>query len=127
MYMRRFKLLKDLPWAKAGSVWHLYKGRYGEEMLIETSNQFKIMGKVPYTIKTIDDWFMEIESDQPVNGEPYYYVNGMFGVNKRFWAGTEQDILCYRKANYFKSREAANKVYGKVMESIVEFRSEVAD
>nr|DAS13953.1 MAG TPA: hypothetical protein [Caudoviricetes sp.] len=113
--MKRYKLLKDLPFAKAGTLFtrNTFKSKDGlsdydyleTSMLLDGDQDETCFGlKRNYFINNFDEWFEEIKEPKK-----YYYILDIWGVyNEKYEV---ESLLKNRKeiGNYFKTEEEAEE------------------
>lgn len=113
--MKRYKLLKDLPFAKAGTLFtrNTFKSKDGlsdydyleTSMLLDGDQDETCFGlKRNYFINNFDEWFEEIKEPKK-----YYYILDIWGVyNEKYEV---ESLLKNRKeiGNYFETEEEAEK------------------
>ena len=114
--MKRYKLLKDLPFAKAGDI---FKGEleYGTTVLFPEDYENYKHKLSSDEFWDFDEWFEEIKEPKK-----YYYILDIWGVyNEKYEV---ESLLKNRKeiGNYFETREEAEKYleYLKAKEVIKE-------
>lgn len=117
MSERKFKLLKDLPFVKAGTI---YKSKYESNYYPDTLDIDYLTGKeiekLSFTHLAIErllgDWFEEVKEDDgrytPVKGEKYYEIN-ISGVMSSIWDGSYVDMEIYNQFNLFPTPELAKE------------------
>ena len=116
--MKRYKLLKDLPFAKAGKILEIYRSDDKKWLHIFDENREEIYQlKIGYNVvETHNEWFKEIKGL-----EEYFYITTdgfvYFAVK-----GRDEELENNRKAigNYFETEEEAEKylAYLKAKETI---------
>ena len=104
--MKTYKLLKDLPFAKAGDEFGLYRGD-DRSMILAQKEWDKHMYEIDISdIENFDEWFEEV-------GEPEwaYYINAFGGVVDSVRVANLPGVRANLKStgNYFKTREEAEK------------------
>lgn len=92
----KYKLLKDLPFAKAGEVFErvTYKSKDGEDEVLFTIDY-------NYFLDNFDEWFEKIEEPTtsvrrtPKMGEAYFYVDEYGNVEREIWDndGVDNELL----------------------------------
>ena len=116
--MKKYKLLKDLPFAEEGAIFREWTGeRSGKEekALVNTNNLTTTLWVED--IENFDEWFEEV-------GEPewVYYINAFGGVVDNVRVANLPGVRARLKStgNYFKTQEEAEKYleYLKVKEVI---------
>nr|DAN77343.1 MAG TPA: hypothetical protein [Bacteriophage sp.] len=115
--MKRYKLLKDLPFAKAGALFtrNTFKSKDGlsdydyleTSILLDGNQDETVFGiKRNYFINNFDDWFEEV-------GEPewVYYINEFGGDVNSVRVADIPRIRANLKStgNYFETKEEAEK------------------
>ena len=105
--MKRYKLLKDLPFAEEGAIFREWTGeRRGKEekALVNTNNLTTTLWVED--IENFDEWFEEV-------GEPewVYYINAFGGVVDNVRVANLPGVRARLKStgNYFKTQEEAEK------------------
>lgn len=103
--MKRYRLLKDLPFAKAGAIFKEWTGeRRGKEekVLVNTNNLTTTLWAGD--IENFNEWFEEV-------GEPewVYYINAFGGVVDNVRVADLPGVRASLKStgNYFKTKEEA--------------------
>lgn len=103
--MKRYRLLKDLPFAKAGAIFKEWTGeRSGKEekVLVNTNNLTTTLWAGD--IENFNEWFEEV-------GEPewVYYINAFGGVVDNVRVADLPGVRASLKStgNYFKTKEEA--------------------
>ena len=105
--MKRYKLLKDLPFAKAGKVLEIYHSDDKKWLHIFDENREEIYQlKIGYNVvETHNEWFKEIK-----DSEEYFYITTDGAV---YFAikGRDEELENDRKSigNYFETEEEAKK------------------
>ena len=92
----KYKLLKDLPFAKAGEVFErvTYKSKDGEDEVLFTIDY-------NYFLDNFDEWFEKIEEPTtsvrrtPKMGEAYFYVDEYGNVEREIWDndGVDNELM----------------------------------
>ncbi|MFC2754774.1 MAG: hypothetical protein ACFN24_02695 [Candidatus Nanogingivalis sp.] len=105
--MKKYKLLKDLPFAEEGAIFREWTGeRRGKEekALVNTNNLTTTLWVED--IENFDEWFEEV-------GEPewVYYINAFGGVVDDVRVANLPGVRVRLKStgNYFKTQEEAEK------------------
>ena len=100
--MKRYRLLKDLPYIEAGAVFVRKTMEDSVEIIALESPDDERPGLIVDKIIDFDEWFVEIEI--------YFYITA---YNVVCWdtIGANEELEDNRKAvgNYFKTREQAEK------------------
>lgn len=103
--MKRYKLLKDLPFAKAGEI---FKEMHDDEAIVLAPENWDQHRQSIYIdeIENLDEWFEEV-------GEPewVYYINEFGGDVNSVRVADIPGVRANLKStgNYFKTREEAEK------------------
>ena len=108
--MKRYKLLKDLPFVKAGEILEIYHSDDKKYLHIFNENKEEIYQlKIGYNVaETHNEWFKEIKES-----EEYFYITTdgfvYFAIK-----GKDKELEINRKAigNYFETKEEAKKYLG---------------
>ena len=123
--MKRYKLLKDLPYAKAGEVFervtHKSEDSLSDYDYLEIKKRVKdgedevnFGIKYNYFLNNFDEWFEEIEEPtdsihwKPKNGEKYW-TPGAADIYSHIWRGDELDIGCYESGEVFRTEEGCKR------------------
>lgn len=101
--MKRYKLLKDLPFAKAGEIFEINRGGINDYITLyrneEQIHQFKVGDNIS---EMFDEWFKEVRE--------YFYIDskGDIEYSKSKW---DEEVIEPRKliGNYFETKEKAEK------------------
>ena len=102
--MKKYKLLKDLPFAKAGEEFQLHRGGISDYITLyrneEQIYQFKVGEDVS---EMFDEWFKEVKEL-----ERYYFIGGLGYIGSDTVDGLTEK---YRQelCNYFETQEEAEK------------------
>lgn len=101
--MKRYELLKDLPFAKAGETFGLHRGRIKDCITLFKGNEEVYTIKVGENVSEMfDEWFEEVRE--------YFYIdsNGDIEYSKNEW---NEEFVEHHKliGNYFETREKAEK------------------
>lgn len=104
--MKRYKLLKDLPFAKAGEEFGLHRGGIKDCITLfkdgEQVYQFKVGENVS---EMFDEWFEEVEELKK-----YYYIGSMGHVESAEYKGWELSVrLRKMMGNYFETYEETER------------------
>lgn len=103
---KKYRLLKDLPFAKAGAIFKEWTGeRSGKEekALINTNNLTTTLWVGD--IEIFDEWFEETEELKK-----YYYIGSMGHVESAEYKGWELSLKLRKSiGNYFETEEEAEK------------------
>ena len=101
--MKRYELLKDLPFAKAGETFGLHRGGIKDCITLFKGNEEVYTIKVGENVSEMfDEWFEEVRE--------YFYIdsNGDIEYSKNEW---NEEFVEHHKliGNYFETREEAEK------------------
>lgn len=101
--MKRYKLLKDLPFAKAGETFGLHRGGIKDCITLFKGNEEVYIIKVGENVSEMfNEWFEEIRE--------YFYIDskGDIEYSKNEW---NEDVVEDHKliGNYFETKEEAEK------------------
>ena len=112
--MKKYKLLKDLPFAKAGEEFSLHRGGIRDCITLykndEEIYQFKVGENVS---EMFDEWFEEIVGR-------FYYVDEKGIISTVFEDYRHTDIhLRQEIGNYFKTKEEAEKYLGYLKAKVI--------
>ena len=128
--MKRYKLLKDLPYAKAGEVFerntHKSKDGLSDYDYLEIKKRVKVgedevsFGiKYNYFLDNFDKWFEEIPNPtdsihwKPECGEEYWIVNSYGLIVKRIWSDSNEDINMYKLGIVHPTEEKCEKAHDR--------------
>ena len=124
--MRLYKLLKDTPTIKAGTIFREVVSDFdGARELAritpigaKTSPQFTIQD-----IDNFDEWFEEIKG--PVDGIHWkpkigdrYWTSGNTSVYSQVWRDDEFDRTCYELGKVYKTKEECEKAYKRELAKV---------
>lgn len=116
--MKRYKLLKDLPFAKAGAIFKEWTGeRSGKEekVLVNTNNLTTTLWAGD--IEAFNEWFEEVKEPELPKEFFYVLINKIASVNYLTYSFDEETRQEYRNIvekhksvdNYFETEEEAEK------------------
>lgn len=116
--MKRYKLLKDLPFAKAGEVFQEWLGarnQKGERALFSKNHTDTNLW--PNDIENFDEWFEEVKEPELPKEFFYVLINKIASVNYLTFSFDEETRQEYRNIvekhksvdNYFETEEEAKK------------------
>lgn len=115
--MKRYKLLKDTPNLKAGTVFE--EGVYdlsGDKFLDNKELGYRIMIE---SINNFDDWFEEIPEEYKRQraklGEKYYYVDDLGRIFENFDYRSPEDNYHYNTSNYSIAEEGSRAYKNKLI------------
>lgn len=120
--MKRYKLLKDLPYARAGEVFerntHKNKDGLSDYDYLEIKKRVKVgEDEVRFGIKynhfldNFDEWFEEIQGPtdsihwKPVIGEEYWSFHSDGGISHNFCTGCYWDTARYKMGRTYRTKE----------------------
>ena len=120
--MKRYKLLKDLPYARAGEVFerntHKSKDGLSDYDYLEIKKRVKVgEDEVRFGIKynhfldNFDEWFEEIQGPtdsihwKPVIGEEYWSCHSDGGISHNFCTGCYWDTARYKMGRTYRTKE----------------------
>ena len=102
--VKKYRLLKDLPFAKAGAIfqeWTAKRNEKEEKALVNADNLTTTLWSKD--IDNFDDWFEEIQELKK-----YYYIGSMGHVESAEYKGWEVSLKLRKSiGNYFETREEA--------------------
>lgn len=118
----KYKLLKDLPFAKAGEVFErvTYKSKdglsdydYFKTSKREKDGEDEVLFTIDYNyfLDNFDEWFEKIEEPldsihwEPDFGEEYWYVNYIGNVVCRVWEDAGVDFWLLESGNIYRTEE----------------------
>ena len=107
--MKRYKLLKDLPFAKAGEELYLKFSEDSEFFLVYKGTDKAYTTELnPEFIDNFDEWFEEIkEAEKP---KKYFYIGSMGHVESAEYKGWELSVrLRKMMGNYFETYEETER------------------
>ena len=102
--MKKYKLLKDLPFAKAGEIFEINRGEIDDCITLyrneEQIHQFKVGNNAS---EMFDEWFEEVKESKR-----YYFIGGLGYIGSDTVDGLTEK---YRQelCNYFETQEEAEK------------------
>ena len=118
--MKTYKLLKDLPFAKAGDEFGLYRGD-DRSMILAQKEWDKHMYEIDISdIENFDEWFEEVKEIKKIDlAEHFFIILGgrvdiIKFINYTYSDETEQEYIkkkeeCKSVGNCFETREEAEK------------------
>ena len=124
----KYKLLKDLPFAKAGEVFErvTYKSKdglsdydYFKTSKREKDGEDEVLFTIDYNyfLDNFDEWFEKIEEPldsihwEPDFGEEYWYVNYIGDVVCRVWEDAGVDFWLLESGNIYRTKEECEKAH----------------
>ena len=114
--MKRYKLLKDTPCAKAGTVFEEGIDDFGIKVLA-TNEEFHYQVTVN-NVNNFDDWFEEIPKNKrwrAENGRGYYFVNCCGEINNYKECGDKIDNYLYAIGNYSQTDKGLEAYKAKLI------------
>ena len=112
--MKRYKLKKDAPCAKAGIVFEERVDEFDGKILINEEFKYKI---IVDCVDNFDDWFEEIPEYKRWRGErgdSYYFIDDEGAIRHEIDTNDGMDNYRYNIGNYFKT-EAEAESYKKYL------------
>ena len=115
--MKKYKLLKDLPFAKAGDEFGFYRGD-DRSMILTQKEWNKHMYEIDISdIENFDEWFEEIKDPESPKEFFYVLINRIASVSYLAFSFDEETKQEYRNIvekhksvdNYFETKEEAEK------------------
>ena len=116
--MKRYKLLKDLPFAKAGEIFGLHRGGIKDCITLFKGDEEVYTIKVGENVSEMfDEWFEEVEEPE-LPKEFFYIIRGKISKVEYFTFSLNEDtkqeyrnIIEEEKSvgNYFETKEEAEK------------------
>lgn len=98
--MKRFKLLKDAPCTKAGTVFEENVDRFNQKILVNKEFQYMV---IVDKVNNFDEWFEEVsEYKRPrvKYEEEYYYIDDWGDINTSYETGDNIDDYRYSIGDY---------------------------
>lgn len=117
--MKRYKLLKDLPTVKAGTIFQEIVREVDDSRALkeyETTNKDSILIS---EINNFDEWFEEIKEPtdsihwEPLPGDIYWYLSNTGVVLKKKWMSSPDDIMRYVIGNTYRTEKECDKAYNR--------------
>ncbi len=110
--MKKYKLKKDLPYAKAGDVFEV--NRIGN-VSVPDDNGFSV-----YTPKELPDFFEEVDGRwKPEVDEEYWFLTPSGDVDVYLWRNDKIDHGFYKFGNCFKTEKQAKAAAKGVKEYLL--------
>ena len=118
--MKRYKLLRDLPYFKAGTIFTNYKGNWKNEN-----------GWLPESMSELfNTWHENSDFFEPIDDKPTRWraqVNGLYWYAHGDWleasytndSGSDTHDARYEGGNYFQTKEQAQAVADAIKELLV--------
>lgn len=103
---KKYRLLKDLPFAKAGAIFEEWTGERNETPEKTLVNKNNITTNLWINdVENFDEWFEEIQELKK-----YYYIGSMGHVESAEYKGWEVSLKLRKSIdNYFETKEEAEK------------------
>lgn len=117
--MKRYKLLKDLPTVKAGTIFQEIVREVDDSRALkeyETTSKDSILIS---EINNFDEWFEEIKEPtdsihwEPLPGDIYWYLSNTGVVLKKKWMSSPDDIMRYVIGNTYRTEKECDKAYDR--------------
>ena len=110
--MKRYKLLKDTPTVKAGTIFEEESDSYNGKKLVEVVPDWCLIRPwlAVSDIDNFDEWFEEIKEPKKWRaeyGKKYWYLDDCGVVLSNEEWGDDTDDFRYRIGNYFKTEAEA--------------------
>lgn len=109
--MKRFKLLKDAPCTKAGTVFEENVDRFNQKILVNKEFQYMV---IVDKVNNFDEWFEEVsEYKRPrvKYEEEYYYIDDWGDIDTSYETGDNIDDYRYSIGDYgITSGELAEEI-----------------
>ena len=114
--MKRYKLLKDLPGLKKGTILSEGKPIFGTRTLI-TKND---VGHIFISNNLSEELFEEIQEEptdsihwEPLPGDTYWYLSNTGVVLKKQWMSSPDDIMRHVIGNTYRTEKECDKAYSR--------------
>lgn len=133
--MKRYKLLKDLPYAKAGEVFE--RTTHKSEDGLSDYDYLEIRKRVSvgedethfgiqynYFLDNFNEWFEEIQEPtdsihwRPRIGDRYWFYFSDGGIRSRFWDNEHEDIGRYELGRTYRTEEECKKAYDRELAEV---------
>lgn len=124
--MKKYRLLKDLPWCKAGVI--AYK---------ESERHKYCIGEVLYVpdeyVQDKPEWFEEVEEEdyrwKPDMGEDYFYINfgAKRGIDVSSWDGHPFDRAMFDNYFMFRTEEQAREAMRRIKPMLKAYHKEIVE
>lgn len=113
----KYKLLKDLPWAKAGTTCKGFCDDFST-YYINIPNE----GSFGFPEATFSDWFEEVDERWKPKQSEYYYFIAANSIECVKWCDMHQgDKALYEAGNCFRTRELAEQAAEQIKALLKEF------
>lgn len=127
----KYRLKKDLPWAKAGTIVESDKGKSAHNVIISyscTAKWGRDAGKkvwhawYPYMYESWSDWFEEVDERWKPEKDCIYYTVGKDGaLSYDRWDNYPLNEERYNFGNCFRTRELAERAAEEIKALLKEF------
>ena len=110
--MKQYRLLKDLPGLKKGTILSEGKSLFGARILITKNNS---VGTIFISNDLTEDLFEEIKEPtdsihwEPLPGDIYWYLSNTGFVLKKQWMSSPDDIMRYAIGNTYRTEKECRK------------------
>ena len=114
--MKRYKLLKDLPGLKKGTILSEGKSLFGARTLIIKNDG---VGPIFISNYLTEDLFEEIKEPtdsihwEPLPGDIYWYLSNTGVVLKKQWMSSPDDIMRHAIGNTYRTEKECDKAYSR--------------
>ena len=129
-YQVFYRLLKDLPWAKAGTVYigvgNQNKPQYYAPVAITTRDELLILARHVLN----PEWFAPVdERYKPDEEDSYWYVKTGGDINETEYRpnGSASHLARYKRGNCFRTEEQAQEAAERIKETLIEFHKEISE
>lgn len=120
--MKKYKLLKDLPFVKAGSILTEQEGHNDRPCLCKDEDDMGIIvnsGKYEKMKEAgiFYEWFEEIEESrvwEPRRGDKYWYIDECGSVDIYVYDGDDTDQMILELGNCFRTQKDAEQAVEKL-------------
>lgn len=126
----KYKLLKDLPFAKAGEMVEVTSVGYavvdeGGLRVTEVESKKVELGKYECSLPkdaNVSEWLEEVDERwKPGMFKTYFYFDSVGDVHVTDWANCSVDEARYKSGNCFRTREKAQRAAEEVKKTLQEF------
>ena len=114
--MKQYRLLKDLPGLKKGTILSEGKPIFGTRTLI-TKND---VGHIFISNNLSEEFFEEIQEEptdsiywEPLPGDIYWYLSNTGVVLKKQWMSSPDDIMRHVIGNTYRTEKECDKAYSR--------------
>jgi hypothetical protein len=123
--MRLYKLLKDTPTIKAGTIFREVVSDYDGAMELARVTPIGAKTNPQWTIQDInnfDEWFEKIEPTDSIHWKPKigdrFWTSGNTSVYSQIWKDDEFDRSCYESGKVYKTKEECEKAYKRELAEV---------